>query len=207
MNTTTNKIIGVVAALALIIGVVAYNKTPKTIVGSSGSQGPKGEQGVAGPQGPQGDRGPIGPAGASAPRILGSATGPEISSPYITVGGLTTYYGRQTLRPATTTPCALQGPASTSTLEIAQFQVTTGTSTATTWTIAQATTAFATTTSVGSFTVASGAQVSTSTIPSTLPGFVVSPNAYIVFGLAGIGGNSIPGSAVAGTCSAEFIVQ
>ena len=205
MNTKNNIIVTSLVVISLILGVISYTKTPNVVVGSKGEQG---LQGPVGPQGERGERGPMGPQGpAGVTRTLGAITGPENTSNYFVQNGLRYEYRKTSLRGATTTPCALVSPSATSTLLIATLQVTTGTSTATTWTIAQGSTPYATTTSVGSYSIASGQGFSTSTVPSTNAGFVVLPNNYIVFGLAGLSGNSVPGASLVGTCQAEFLVH
>lgn len=209
MNKTTNIVIGVVAAIALIFGVVAFNKIPATIVGSVG---PKGES-IVGPQGPAGRDGKDGVTkvitevvNQPVPRVLGALTGPEIPSDYVTFGGLRHEYRVGTLRAATTTPCALMSPPATSTLLVGTLQVLVGTSTATTWSIAKATTAFATTTNFATVPVASG-QVGTSTVPVLANGAgVFAPSTFLVFGLQGFNLNTTPGINFTGSCQAEFVV-
>src|SRR3990167_112955 len=59
-------------------------------------------------------------------REVGAVTGPDITSPFISVNGIQTFYSKQEMRQSTSTPCALQSPKSaTSTLTsfTAQFRV------------------------------------------------------------------------------------
>lgn len=91
MNNTMNKVIGVVAALALVLGVVAYTKTPSQIVGSNGEKGERGVQGVQGVQGEKGekgDKGDRGPAGQSA-QVLGAVSSPDFYFPVNVFQGVT----------------------------------------------------------------------------------------------------------------------
>ena len=198
MNTTLNKVIGIVATIALIVGVVAYNKAPKTIVGAQGPQGPKGES-VRGPQGPAGKDGVT-----TVVTKLGAVASPDIPSPYISWGGVAEYRAFAALKTATTTPCAIQTPAATSTFSFASFKVTTGTSTdATIWTIATSTTAFATTTLVGTFSLPAGATGEfAATSGATLITAPLLPNSWVVFGVAGT--KPAGSSTLLGTCSAGF---
>ncbi len=90
MNKTLGSIVGIISIGALLLSISAYNKTPEMVVGS---QGQKGIQGI------QGERGEMGPAGRdgkngvtqiitkTAPPVLGSVSGPELSSPYFCING------------------------------------------------------------------------------------------------------------------------
>lgn len=137
---------------------------------------------------------------------LGALTGPDIASPYISVGGLQMYSADVAMRAATTTLCAIQAPASTSTLRFAGFTITTGTSTAATIDIGTSTTAFATTTNLSAAnSVASGAQGSSYWQPvgGAVRDSTMAPNEWVVFKTAGAG---LGGYTYTGTCSAQFYV-
>lgn len=144
---------------------------------------------------------------------LGSLTGPDIQSPYLNVNSVRHEYRGMNLTLATTTPCALQSPSATSTLVHASLAVTTASSTATTWTIAKASTAYATTTRLGTFSLGSGAlgtmvasstQTSVSGDTKTVDDVsVVAPNTFIVWSKAG---DTPAGTGLGGVCRAEFIV-
>lgn len=126
MNTS-NKIIGILAVIALAVGVIAYHKTPDRVVGSTGQQGTQGPKGDRGPQGVQGDRGltgPQGPAGSPAPRVLGSATGPELTSPYFTFGGVRQWAFTQDFNVNASTTCSFPAPAATTSVAFASYQFT-----------------------------------------------------------------------------------
>jgi hypothetical protein len=135
----------------------------------------------------------------------------DITSERLSFNGIEKYYYRQALRTATTTPCSIKSPAATSTYTYDALKITTGTSTATVWTFAKATTAFATTTQLGVFSLGSGAQGSmvASTSPSTGITLiddtrVLAPNTWLVWGVQG---TTISGtSKLLGVCSAEFTV-
>lgn len=133
---------------------------------------------------------------------VGSATSPDISSPYISFGGLPLWAARLSLNTATSTPCSIQSPASTSTLETAGIQFTTGGGAAVTVRLATSTSAYATTTSVTTFTLPSGAQGSFVQIPATLAASLIAPNTFLVWGIEGT--STFNGSAFLGTCEAQF---
>src|SRR5574343_1230466 len=119
---------------------------------------------------------------------LGSLSSTEIYSPYVNFGGVQHEYREKDLATATTTPCALQSPSATSSLLHASLKITTGTSTATTWTVARATTPYATTTAFQSFSLGSGANgyMMVGTASTTIDGLgIIPPNQYIVWGVAG----------------------
>jgi len=135
--------------------------------------------------------------------ILGAVSGPDFYFDYFNVNGVYTWYQSSTFRAATTTPCTFLSPSATTTI-YASLNLTTGTTTATTWVIARSTVPNATTTNLGTFTVASGAQVSTTTLPATNGTGIIPPNTYINWGVAGLTPASIAGSQMQGTCKAVF---
>lgn len=139
---------------------------------------------------------------------FGSVASPDIQSPYFSFGGVR-FWGAHTesLAAATTTVCALQSPVATSTLLSASIRFVVSSTTASTVTLAKATTAYATTTKLVEVALAAGAQgtVVASTTPSggaTNDGTnVFSPNTYLVVGMAGGTGTFTP----TGTCQAVWI--
>lgn len=146
-------------------------------------------------------------------QIVGGAggTGPDSSSPYVSNNGVFTYFARQALVTATTTPCAIATPSSTSTLLHASLQVTKGTTTDTTiWTLSKAATKFATTTKYGAWSLTGGLKgtmIATTTTQGAGPVvdealLVIAPNQFLVWGVAG----TIPGDTtnLTGTCQAVF---
>lgn len=146
---------------------------------------------------------------APAPR-LGALAGPDIPSSWVRWGGVAVYQSEGTLKQATTTPCAIQSPSATSTLESAAIRIDTASTTATTWDIAQAATAYATTTAIGTpYIVGANAQatIQASTSPAAGAATVLAPNTWIVFGArAGItsGDTAGTGFVPSGVCRATF---
>lgn len=139
---------------------------------------------------------------------LGSVVGPELLSPFFSVNEVRHEYRRAALVKATTTPCAVKAPNATSTLLSASVQIRTSTTTATTWHLAEATTAFATTTNIAIFSLGSGDQGTLANVASTTAAdglSVISPNNYVVWGVAGIG--NLTSDKLLGTCQAEFLVH
>lgn len=141
---------------------------------------------------------------------LGALAGPDINSTYLRWGGVATYRTSAALNTATTTPCALQSPAATSTLVRAALQINVGTTTQTLWTVAKAATPYATTTSLNDslITLASGAQGTMLHLASTTDIGIngvdtIAPNQYIVWGVAGTA--IADSSKLTGTCQAEFV--
>lgn len=124
------------------------------------------------------------------------------------VNGVVTTYGRvTTLTAATTTVCAIQSPAATSTLQFGSLKLTVGSTTAITVTLAKSSTAFATTTLLNSASIAAGAQgtVIASTTESVNPDGlgVFSPSTWFVAGIAGGTGTFSP----TGICQVTWITN
>jgi len=144
----------------------------------------------------------------NAPKVepVGAVSSPDIASPYFSYGGVR-HWGRKTtsLTQATTTVCAIQSPASTSTLMYGSIQFTTSSTTASTVTLAKATTAYATTTSLGSASVAANGYATVVSKRTAAGGDALdetfAPNTYFVVGMAGGVGTFSP----AGTCEATWI--
>lgn len=123
MNKTLNISAAVVGVIALLLAIVAFNKTPDRVQGLAGPQGPRGEQGLQGQPGqpgPKGDQGPVGPRGRDgidAVSRVGAISSPDLPYNYISVGGLRTHSFSQAMTQGTTTPCNLVTPNATSTVE------------------------------------------------------------------------------------------
>ena len=67
---------------------------------------------------------------------LGAVASPDIMSPYISVGGVRTWYSAMNFKTATTTLCSMKNPAgATTTLKSFSYHILTGTSTPTAGTI------------------------------------------------------------------------
>lgn len=141
-------------------------------------------------------------------RIVGAASGPELLSPFFSVDGVRHEYRKSKLNTATTTPCALKSPSATSTLVFASLEISTASSTATTWTLAKAANAFATTTLLNTFSLGSGAlgtMVATSTtVVAVDDQTVIAPSTFLVWGVAGTTVSDV--TKLNGVCQAEFIV-
>jgi hypothetical protein len=100
---------------------------------------------------------------------------------YTEQNGIFTYPYKIPLKTATTTPCAIQSPKATSTIIHASFSIGTGTSTANFVEIGKATTAFATTTSLGYLTIASGKSGTlVSTTTSQNDNLIIAPSNWVV---------------------------
>ena len=156
---------------------------------------------------------PVAPA-APAPQ-LGALSGPDIQSPYLSIGGVRHEYRSKALATGTTTVCSLQAPAATSTLIRSALRVGTATTSATTWTVAKNTTGgSATTTLINTISLAGASQgtliaSTTQTIVGALssdPVIVFAPNSYLVWGVAGVIHNAVGTIDFGGSCQAEFVV-
>lgn len=130
-----------------------------------------------------------------------------LSSSATTINGVKTTYKRSaSLNQATTTVCALQSPTdATTTLQGGGLDLTVSSTTASTVTIAKASTAFATTTLINSVSYsanAQGAAIAASTTLSALEqtNRTFAPGTYLVFGMQGGTGTFSP----TGVCSATF---
>lgn len=138
------------------------------------------------------------PVAQDSTQQAGSVSGPDLYSPYFNVNGVYRWFYKQALTRATTTPCAIKSPAATSTLFFADVNITTATTTATTWSNAFATTPYATTTlNATAFSVASGAQGALIVNATSTP---IAPNTWVVWGMAG----SAVGPLLQGSCQAIF---
>lgn len=84
---------------------------------------------------------------------LGSNPGPDMYSPFLNFNGVKSWYNSLSMQKATTTLCAIQSPAATSTLAFASVRLNTATSTITVINVAKASTAFSSTTVMGTMTI------------------------------------------------------
>jgi len=142
-------------------------------------------------------------------KIVGG-TNPDFQTNWFRFGGVEHFAGSQSMTTATTTICAIQGPSSTSTLIFGSASFVYASSTgAVIAQMAKAATAFATTTSLGLSTIASGASgtlLATTTPTGPLdPSQVFGPNEWFVVGLQGttVGTDND----ASGTCKAEWIIN
>lgn len=146
-------------------------------------------------------------------KTFGASPGPDRFSPCESRNGIEQCFNRFVLQTATTTICAIQGPAATSTLVNGSVRMTTSSTSASVITFARATTAFATTTLIGN-QVALAAETQATLIASSTdaqrgnaasllsPITVFPPNAWFTIGMSGNIGTFSP----VGTCSATFEV-
>lgn len=155
----------------------------------------------------------VGPARTETVNKVGALAGPDIPSQYLQWGGVYVYNYRQTLQQGTTTVCAIQTPAATTTLRWASIRVDLASSSATVLDIGNSASTGATTTKIGTtYAIAAGAQafVQASTSPTgTLP--VFAPSNWLVVKIGGgvTGGNTATAAQSAGfvptgACTATF---
>lgn len=207
-----NLVIGLISLVALGVSVASFTKTPETIIGSEGPRGPQGLQGPVGPMGPVGPAGKDGRDGKDGKNgvSLGAVASPDIMSPYFSYGDVRHWAKKTTaLNQATTTVCAIQSPAATSTLNFGAVRFSVSSTTASTVTLAKASTPYATTTRLAFGSIAANAQgtifaqaTSTGTgITSATDDITTfAPNTYFVVGMAGGIGTFSP----TGVCQASF---
>jgi hypothetical protein len=143
---------------------------------------------------------------------LGAIPGNTVQGSEFTVNGVKHVYKRAQLGTGTTTPGALMGPNSTSTLIFGSFSGTASSTGEVILSMSQAANAFATTTRIGDeFLTTSGSKhtiiaSTTDSGGSALEGtHIFAPNAWLVFGIEGttVGGNN----AASGYVEAEWIVN
>lgn len=133
----------------------------------------------------------------------GQTVQPASSELSVSAGGSAVKGVKQSFTSATTTPCSIQNGNATTSLAYFSMQITTGTSTASTFDVSTSTTAFATSsTLVSSHAVGSGAQTTLSWFASGAQNAIVAPNEWVIFKTneAGLGGYTYTG-----TCSVDFI--
>lgn len=136
--------------------------------------------------------------------VLGALAGPEISSPYLSVNGVTEWFGSVTMKTATTTVCAIQSPAVTSTLTYASAVWDVSSSTASISVMAKGADAFSTTTIIGT-NYQMGANVKGFMVASstafTSGANIFAPSQYLVLSMQGGSGTFSP----TGYCKARFV--
>lgn len=136
----------------------------------------------------------------------GAISSPDIDANYFSYGGVRHYGLKADISQATTTVCAIQSPAGTSSLKFWSISERVSSSSASIITIAKATTAFATTTILGSqMAIAANAQAdivgSTTAAQQTAGADLFAPNTWLVFGQQGGTGTFSP----VGQCSATWV--
>ena len=146
---------------------------------------------------------------------MGAVSGPRLDFPSWTVNGVETYFYSSGLNKASTTLCSFKSPNATSTLEFASMSLTTGTTTTIQLEIGKSYYLDATTTSLGTVTLAASqkATIIASTTQTSSgvgngiladPVTVFSPSSYLNFKYGGAQGTT---NVLVGTCKAEFIVN
>lgn len=133
---------------------------------------------------------------------LSIATPITTTSSTLNVGNVANTYSRTVLTSGTSTPCAIQSPAATTTLAGFTYQVTTATSSATYYDFATSTTAYATTSVFASRTYAGGVQFTA--VVSSGADWTVSPSTYVVAKGSAASPVTSGGIVTAGTCTAVF---
>lgn len=139
---------------------------------------------------------------------VGATASPDIQSSYLTFGGVREWaYHTGSFNTGTTTVCSFLSPAATSTLVAATTQITSATSTASSFDIAQSASPSATTTPIARLEVAAsvlGTIVATNT-PAFLTDSVVAPSTYINMKFDnGTGAINSDITSVKGRCSVKF---
>jgi hypothetical protein len=137
-------------------------------------------------------------------QVLGAAGGSTFNQSDLTVGGVTEFRTQTALTLSTSTPCAIQSPSATSTLFRAQLRVASTSASATYLEFGKATSAYATTTSLGIATLGANAQgtftFATATLATNLidQPFVFAPNTWFVAKIAG-------NTQISGVCQTMFV--
>lgn len=137
---------------------------------------------------------------------IASASAITTTDDNISINGVNHTIARDnTLTAATTTVCAIQSPAATSTLMGGGLLLTVSSTTASTVTIAKAANAFATTTLIREASVSANAQASILAASTTLSALeqtnrIFEPSYWLVFGMSGGTGTFSP----TGVCTATF---
>lgn len=138
--------------------------------------------------------------GGTVTNNLSAVSSPDISSPYFSYSDIRHWGAKTTnLTQATTTICALQSPAATSSLQTASIRLTTSSTTASTLTLAKATTPYATSTSLGAVSASANGQIVG--VASTTGSHIFAPNQYFVVGMQGGTGTFSP----TGVCQATWV--
>ena len=130
-------------------------------------------------------------------------SGPDLPGNYFSFGGYTWFGAKGNLATGTTTPCSIQSPASTSTLESFGARIEGGQQVAVAVTLSKGAAQQASTTAIsGSFALAANAQGTyvASTTPETT--FILAPHTWIQVNI--VGGSGTASST--GSCSAAFRV-
>ncbi len=187
-----NYIVGVIAVIALGLGIFSVVKAPEQVVVKGESvRGPQGIQGIQGPAGKDGRNGIDGKDGKDASGKFGSVVGPFSYFPIVANNDLQKSGATVKFNVGTTTPFAVKNPfGATSTLMIGSATFITSSTTASVVTLAKAASAYATTTPLTIQAISAGAQatIMSSSTPLLATGainsLVFGPNDYFVIGMA-----------------------
>lgn len=143
-----------------------------------------------------------------SPSEAGAVSSYNFPSRFLSFGGVREWAWSATLpTQATTTICAFQSPAASSTLDFASLNLSSLSVAETVVTLGKATTAFATTTLIGNqITVAANAATtivaSTTAAQNIANAHIFAPNSWLVFGVQG---TTSPLILPVGKCQARFI--
>ncbi len=141
-----------------------------------------------------------------SPRV-GALSSPDISSPYLSFGGVRQWAATESFVQATTSLCAIQAPAATTTLEAATARIDFSTTSVAVIEIGNATNAFATTTLLARFNMGASAtnlNLVATTTATALVDRIVPPNSWInvKMGTTNLGGAA--GNIPTGRCNVVF---
>lgn len=128
---------------------------------------------------------------ATAHPVLGALSSPSINSPWLRWGGITHWAGHtDALNNASTTLCAIQSPAATSTFTYGDLQLSVGTSTTLHIDLSMSPTPSATSTVLGATNHVSTPNnpIVASTSPSGGPPYVFPPNYWFIATYTGAAG-------------------
>lgn len=135
---------------------------------------------------------------------VGAVSSPDISSPYLAWGGVREWRGSAAFN-ASSTLCAIQGPAATSTLQFANMAFTSQPAYTTSYMIGYSATKNATTTGLTALTAEAAGELSpivATTSVTVLKDGIVAPNAWINFNLSTSTATGL--NQAIGRCSAGF---
>lgn len=146
-------------------------------------------------------------------QAFGAVTSPDMPFFYLHWGagnGVQVFPTGRKLATATTTPCSIQSPSATSTLQSAGLKLDVASTSATTWSLYNSATPYLTTTAINTgYVVSASAQgfIQASTSPAALAATVFAPNTYAVWSETGgiTGGDTLgTGFVPSGACQATF---
>lgn len=214
--TKTNIIVGIAATVGLVLGIANFGKPINVAVSPTPVQVNVPEQktpivNVAAPEVTiQAPDVKVPATIVNVPenkQVLGAVSGPDNYFPYWGVNGVRTFHNSIGLTKATTTVCSIKSPSATSTLSFATVRFAVASTSATYVELARATTRYATTTSINTYTIVAGAQatiVASSTGSIAGDATIFPPNTY--FNVKVAWDNVATSASVpSGVCKASFI--